>query len=216
MLWEQFLFIFMREEIHPELCRWSLDNVFCFSPSVSELRRLFGWFQVWVVCLWTQLSQNRPSAHDVPSYLERPSVAHIAPALSDDPSVGSDPTVETKTPSTAAFIHKLFLPFSPQNLLVSPWNGAQPAAAHTWRPIHRTGHILPAGVGGHSKRRAHVSTKSYTTMAFPPFLSPPQSCATSHPLALMAYEVLWPEPGNICFSLVFVNSLDWKQHETHT
>lgn len=77
------------------------------------MRRLFGWFHVRAACLWTRLSQNRPSAHDVPSYLEGPSVAHMAPVLGHDPSVGKGPTVETKTPSSVAFIHKLFLPFSP-------------------------------------------------------------------------------------------------------
>lgn len=77
------------------------------------MRRLFGWFQVRAACLWTRLSQNRPSAHDVPSYLEGPSVAHMAPVLGDDPSVGSGPAVETKTPSSVAFIHRLFLPFFP-------------------------------------------------------------------------------------------------------
>lgn len=106
--------------------------------------------------------------------------------------------------------------FPPKTCQFVRANGAPPAAAHTWRPIHRTRHILPAGWGGGNKRRAHVSAKPYTTMDFPPFLSPPQSCATSHPLALMACEVPWTEPGNICFSLVFVNRLDWKQHETHS
>lgn len=74
------------------------------------MRRLSGWFQVRAACLWTRLSQNRPSAHDVPSYLEGPSVAHMAPVLGYDPSVGNGPTVETKTPPSVAFIHKLFLP----------------------------------------------------------------------------------------------------------
>lgn len=131
----------------------------------------------------------------------------MAPVLGDDPSVGSGPAVETKTPSSVAFIHRLFLPFFPPKPVSLSVQTELRQQLHTPdAPSIGLGTFCLPGGGG-NKRRAHVSAKPYTTMDFPPFLSPPQSCATSHPLALMACEVPWTEPGNICFSLVFVNRL---------
>lgn len=136
-------------------------------------------------------------------------MAHMAPVLGDDPSVGSGPTVETKTPSRVAFIHRLFLPFFPPKPVSLSVQTELRQQLHTPdAPSIGLGTFCLPGGGGGNKRRAHVSAKPYTTMDFPPFLSPPQSCATSHPLALMVCEVPWTEPGNICFSLVFVNRLD--------
>lgn len=81
------------------------------------MRYSLGRFQSLAVCLWTRLSRNRPSAHDVPSYLEGPSVGHMALSLGYGPSAGSGPVAETKTPSSVAFIHKVFLPFfSPKSV----------------------------------------------------------------------------------------------------
>lgn len=75
------------------------------------MRYSLGRFQSLAVCLWTRLSQNRPSAHDVPSYLEGPSAGHMALSLGYGPSAGNGPAAETKTPSSVAFIQKVFLPF---------------------------------------------------------------------------------------------------------
>lgn len=98
----------------------------------------------------------------------------MAPVLGDDPSVGSGPTVETKTPSSVAFIHRLFLPFSPPKPVSLSVQTELRQQLHTPdAPSIGLGTFCLPGGGGGNKRRAHVSAKPYTTMDFPPFLSPP-------------------------------------------
>lgn len=140
------------------------------------MRYSLGRFQSLAVCLWTRLSQNRPSAHDVPSYLESPSVGHMALSLGSGPSAGSGPAAETKTPSSVAFIQKVFLPFFPPNLSVPQCKQSSTSSCTHLTP-HPSDRAHSAGRGrGGNKRRSHVSAKLYTTMDFPPFLSPPVLC----------------------------------------
>lgn len=180
------------------------------------MRYSLGRFQSLAVCLWTRLSQNRPSAHDVPSYLEGPSVGHMALSLGYGPSVGSGPAAETKTPSSVAFIQEVFLPFFPPNLSVplckqSSTSSCTHLTPHPSDRAHSAGRVWrgATSVGFMFQRNR---TPQWTSRLF----WAPQSCVTSHPVAFMPCEVQWTEPGNIYSSLVFVNSSDWKQHITHS
>lgn len=129
-----------------------------------------------------------------------------------DPRLGSRPISARGRDKKTSFIEEPFpSSFFPLRSLFGLQTELNSAAAHTWRPIHRTGHILLWG----QQAGAHVTPKSNTTMvlaSFPPFLSPPTHLSHA---PFFSVWVQWTEPGNIYFALVVVNSSDWKSRNEH-
>lgn len=89
------------------------------------------------------------------------------------------PQWRQKLPPVSPSFTSFSFPFSSQNLSVLPCKRSS-ASSCTHLTPHPSDWAHSACRRG-NKRWAHVSGKPYTTMDFPPFLSPPQSCATSHP-----------------------------------
>lgn len=203
------------EEIHPELCRWNLK----YPPLFLSLSLRHETFVRMI---------SGPGRLSVNSVVSESAICTWRPLIFRGPICGTHGTRSRPWSkcwqwshsgdknSLRCRLHSQAFPslFPPKTCQFFRANGVQPAAAHTWRPIYPTRHILPAG-GTTSEGLVFQwnLTPQWTSRLF---LSPPQSCATSHPLDLMVCEVPWTEPGNICFSLVFVNSLDWKQHKTRS
>lgn len=145
---ESILLMFINEEIHPELYRWNLKYRPLFLSLTLRNGTLVGMISgpgrlsvnsvvsEWAICTWCPLIFRGPicGTHGTSS---RPwSRSWQQSHCGDKNSLWC--RLHSQAPPT---------PFSVTCKFFHA-NGAQPAAAHTWRLIHRTKHILPGGGGG--------------------------------------------------------------------
>lgn len=137
--------MFISEEILPELCRWNLK----YPPLFLSLSLRNEAFVRMI---------SGPGRLSVNSVVSESAICTRRPLIFRRPICGTHATrsrpwskcwqrSHSGDKNSRCRLHSQAFPsrFPPKTCQFFRANVALPAAAHTWRPIHRTRHILPAG-----------------------------------------------------------------------